>query len=123
MYVVSPCGSCFERNAACLVPLWEGVLRSIQQGQKDTGDSIPERGSFHKGLSLSLEPLTEAVTENALNQSGWAGRTATGEGCMVPLRRPMAHACLNVSRLPDDCVQEENRNDSNNEMFHFAQRA
>ena len=59
MYVVSPCGSCFERNAACLVPLWEGVLRSIQQGQKDTGDSIPECGSFHKGLSLSLEPLTE----------------------------------------------------------------
>ncbi len=68
VYVVIPCGECFERNTTSLGPvssaqaevmgtngftaLWEGARDRYNWARRRKGDSTPQRGIFHKGLVL-----------------------------------------------------------------------
>ena len=80
----------FDQTLAEMQFWWGRTKRK----RRNTAHAVANRSGLPStNERFSLEPVTEAVTESALNQSGPAGRTAPGNWCIATLRKPMAHAC------------------------------
>ncbi len=98
VYLDSPCGECFERNTTSMGPvpicsrgshgdqrlhsLMEGDSRPIQRARRRKGDSISERGSFHKKLVLlcrdKYDKLFACMYISASRDANWVNIPGLG---------------------------------------------